>query len=747
MLNELNEAGKRIGLRINRKKTQFMNNAYCEDGGVQLEGSQIVESPSYVYLGRSMNMENDLKEELNRRMRAAWAAFAAVREATDQLTDQDLRAHLFDSTILPALCYAAETWADTAATSRKLLTTHRALQRCLLKFNRRTQHLAGLRSSDLREMSRLRDPVEYVSKAKHRWAGHVMRRIDDRWTKRTLEWIPRDAKRPRGRPPARWGDAFAARMDQLRAQLDTAQGPHQRRQRGAVEVRDYSKKPEASLWCIAIDRSRDHVGRRRIFDLSNGKKKTPRRNSDFHRLRRNQAQLRKMTTTLYTRQGLLTRACNRLKERLRDQEELLTNAAEIHDGELEQQFLSEHSRQMRQARRTIQAEMDTVEKALEKYSGDRRLPGRTTTSEIPMVPLPPMPIPKFDGKLWEWETFWTAFNHSVHSRDIDDLYKMNYRLNALQGEARACMKQYEISRNTYATVIAHLQEKYGDRQALLDQLLRKLQAAKAVLDNQNRCSHGDNISEFSDSRRQTVPPRERYCSSCGSPDDTDLSGYSTRMCKSVHVVGKGRWTARTLPSGLKVLPSKLGYLVIGRTGAEHREEQVVVNKIKSMDGVGSGTETNNLQSTSPQSETQTATENGLGTAVNSTPFDYRSPDMESRRETITNATQTTHAATRNIESSDSSTSDDEHTDIGSPRGYRTNGKERQDGNDMVLKEFEATIQKKKYGYYVRLPWKKDSADLPDNKAMSFRRLQTIVAKLQKNPELMQQYHNTFMNQL
>ncbi|KAK6742729.1 hypothetical protein RB195_010163 [Necator americanus] len=49
MLNELNEAGKRIGLRINRKKTQFMKNAHCEDGGVQLEGSQIVETPSYVY--------------------------------------------------------------------------------------------------------------------------------------------------------------------------------------------------------------------------------------------------------------------------------------------------------------------------------------------------------------------------------------------------------------------------------------------------------------------------------------------------------------------------------------------------------------------------------------------------------------------------------------------------------------------------------------------------------------------------
>ncbi|KAK6725967.1 hypothetical protein RB195_004343 [Necator americanus] len=205
-----------------------MKNAYCEEGRVQLEDSPILEPLSYVYLGRSMNMENDLKEELNRRMRAA---FAAVREATGQLTDQDLRAYLFDSTVLPALCYAAKRWADTAATSRNLITTHRELERCLLKFNRRAQYLAGLRSSELRGMSRLRDPAEYISKAKHRWAGHIMRRIDDRWTRRTQEWIPGDAKRPRGGQPTRWGDVFAAQMDKLRAQLDTAQGPRQRHSR------------------------------------------------------------------------------------------------------------------------------------------------------------------------------------------------------------------------------------------------------------------------------------------------------------------------------------------------------------------------------------------------------------------------------------------------------------------------------------------------------------------------------------
>ncbi|KAK6754714.1 hypothetical protein RB195_013601 [Necator americanus] len=164
-------------------------------------------------------------------MRAAWGAFAAVREATDQLTHQDLRAHLFDSSrqfFQRSVSYAVETWADTAATFGKLLTTHRALEGCLLKFKRRTQHLAGLRSSDLGGMFRLRNPAEHVSKAKHRCAVHIMKRIDDNCTKRTLEWIPRDAKHPRGRPPTRCGDVFATRMHQLSSQLDTAQEPLQR---------------------------------------------------------------------------------------------------------------------------------------------------------------------------------------------------------------------------------------------------------------------------------------------------------------------------------------------------------------------------------------------------------------------------------------------------------------------------------------------------------------------------------------
>ncbi|VDK56014.1 unnamed protein product [Cylicostephanus goldi] len=53
-----------------------------------------------------MNMENDLKEEFNRRRRAIWAAFMSLKEATDKLMHPELRAHLFDID-LQAHCYAA----------------------------------------------------------------------------------------------------------------------------------------------------------------------------------------------------------------------------------------------------------------------------------------------------------------------------------------------------------------------------------------------------------------------------------------------------------------------------------------------------------------------------------------------------------------------------------------------------------------------------------------------------------------
>ncbi|KAK6748521.1 hypothetical protein RB195_001254 [Necator americanus] len=99
-------------------------------------------------------------------MKAVWAAYTN-EEDTRQLRTK-ISVLICLTRLLSALSYEAETWADTAAMSMKVFTTRRALERCILKFNRRTQHLPGPRSSDLRAMSRLRDPTEHISKAKHK---------------------------------------------------------------------------------------------------------------------------------------------------------------------------------------------------------------------------------------------------------------------------------------------------------------------------------------------------------------------------------------------------------------------------------------------------------------------------------------------------------------------------------------------------------------------------------------------------
>ncbi|CAI2354961.1 unnamed protein product [Caenorhabditis sp. 36 PRJEB53466] len=168
MIQELVERCAKIGLQINTNKTKVLRNTFATDHPVCIKSratttTAIEDVNEYIYFGRLLNTRNELEPELHRRRRAAWAAFNGIKNTTDALTCPKIRARLFDSIVLPALAYGSETWTFTKA---------------------------------LAERVRLG------------WAGHVARRTDNRWTTLTQEWIPRDTKRPVGRPPMRWIDAL-----------------------------------------------------------------------------------------------------------------------------------------------------------------------------------------------------------------------------------------------------------------------------------------------------------------------------------------------------------------------------------------------------------------------------------------------------------------------------------------------------------------------------------------------------------
>ena len=60
--------------------------------------------------------------------------------------------------------------------------------------------------SEIRKRTKLIDSIECTLKQKQKWAGHIARTKDNRWTKRCTERQPRRGKRSRGRPCIRWQD-------------------------------------------------------------------------------------------------------------------------------------------------------------------------------------------------------------------------------------------------------------------------------------------------------------------------------------------------------------------------------------------------------------------------------------------------------------------------------------------------------------------------------------------------------------
>ncbi|KAK6742308.1 hypothetical protein RB195_009896 [Necator americanus] len=203
-LTEFDETCRCIGLQLNLQKTMFMRNGWVSDAPFTLNGTNISECTSYVYLGRELNMMNDLTPELGRRRRVAWGAYKSIEDVVKKTRNTQLRAHLFNTTVLPALTYASETWA----------------------FRKE-------------EENAIRNAAAFAKESKIRWAGRVMRLNDNHWTRAVSDWVPRDIKRTIGRPPTRWSDFFTK---SFKENCDALRVPRERMNHWAtLEPRDRGK--------------------------------------------------------------------------------------------------------------------------------------------------------------------------------------------------------------------------------------------------------------------------------------------------------------------------------------------------------------------------------------------------------------------------------------------------------------------------------------------------------------------------
>lgn len=143
--------------------------------------------------------------DVNRRIRMAWSAFGKLnhilRNRNRRFTTE-MKIRVLNQCVIPVLTYATETWAFTAKTIHKMQVTQRNMERTILNIKRKDKK----RIEWIREKTKMEDIRTTIMKAKWRWAGHVARMREDRWTRKTTEWKPWNQKMSQGRPMTRWYD-------------------------------------------------------------------------------------------------------------------------------------------------------------------------------------------------------------------------------------------------------------------------------------------------------------------------------------------------------------------------------------------------------------------------------------------------------------------------------------------------------------------------------------------------------------
>ena len=111
------------------------------------------------------------------------------------------RKRILNQCVLPTMTNGCETWNITKFLEQKWWLLNMPWKEKMLHIILHDK----VKNSVVRSRSKVTDVLEKIKEANWRWAGHVSRREDNRWTKCLTEWQPRTGKR-RGRQKRRWRD-------------------------------------------------------------------------------------------------------------------------------------------------------------------------------------------------------------------------------------------------------------------------------------------------------------------------------------------------------------------------------------------------------------------------------------------------------------------------------------------------------------------------------------------------------------
>ena len=173
MAEDLNDEGKRDGMKLNEKKTQIMCNEVARSRlrtGVMIDGEQVEDMTKYKYLGRLVTSGNEISDEIAQRLASGCRIF---EEYSQLLKDRKipicLKRNIIHTVNLAAMADGAETWALTKHREKKLAVAQRSMERLWLNITKRDK----IRNEIIRCKPGVKDVIKRMQWMNERTVGRT----------------------------------------------------------------------------------------------------------------------------------------------------------------------------------------------------------------------------------------------------------------------------------------------------------------------------------------------------------------------------------------------------------------------------------------------------------------------------------------------------------------------------------------------------------------------------------------------
>lgn len=199
-LNDLVSESRKVGLKINTKKTKEMRINSSTDEPLQVMDVQIERVTKYQYLGSIISEDGGAAKDVDSRIRKALGAYITLNKVwKNSVYSLTTKIKIFKSCVLSVLLYGCETWCVTTEIKDGLrVFVNRCLRRILGIW------WPNIISNELLWMRTDMKDVNYeIRKRKFGWIGHTLRKPPAEICRQALTYNPQGSRR-RGRPKTTW---------------------------------------------------------------------------------------------------------------------------------------------------------------------------------------------------------------------------------------------------------------------------------------------------------------------------------------------------------------------------------------------------------------------------------------------------------------------------------------------------------------------------------------------------------------